>query len=110
MPGTPSRHLPLAATKASKRISRASIGSAAKLLIASTTRPRPWRWQTSATAASGFATPAPVSQWISTTWLIDGSAISRASSAAAETGSSSGKGSTLQRRPIICVSLLARLQ
>ena len=41
MPGTPSRHLPLAATSASKWISRASMGKAPKLDIASTIRPLP---------------------------------------------------------------------
>jgi hypothetical protein len=52
MPGTPSRHLPLAATSASKRVLRASMGSAAKLLIASTIRPLPWRWHRAATSAA----------------------------------------------------------
>ena len=45
MPGTPSRHLPLAAISASKRVLRASISSAANELIASTIRPRPRRSQ-----------------------------------------------------------------
>ena len=77
MPGTPSRHLPLAATSASKRTSRASIGSAANELIASTIRPLPWRAQTSAIACSGLRTPVPVSQWIRPTWVMLGSARER---------------------------------
>jgi hypothetical protein len=86
------------------------MGSAAKLDIASTIRPLPWRSHTAATAASGFSTPVPVSQWISTTWVMLPTAFRRASSAAAETGSSSAKAITLARRPIISVSLAARLQ
>ena len=110
MPGTPSRHLPLAAMSASKRVVRASIGSAAKLLIASTIRPRPCCSHTAATAASGFSTPVPVSQWIRITCVIVGSAARRASTSAGSTGRSSGTGITLTRRPIICDSLAARLQ
>jgi hypothetical protein len=44
------------------------------------------------------------------TWLMLGSARSSASTASAETGASSAKFNTLQRRPIIWVSLPARLQ
>ena len=110
MPGTPSRHLPLAAISASKRISRASIGSAAKELIASTISPRPCRSQTRATSASGLSTPVPVSQWISITWVMPGSADSAASSATGLTGWSSGKGSSVARRPISVASRAARLQ
>jgi hypothetical protein len=110
MPGTPSRHLPLAATSASKRVLRASISSAANELIASTIRPRPSRSQRSAIGCSGFSTPAPVSQWISTTCVMLGSARSAASVAATDTGCASSKGSSVQRRPIRLVSRAARLQ
>ena len=110
MPGTPSRHLPLAAISASKRVVRASIGKAAKLLMASTIRPLPWRSHTAATAASGFSTPVPVSQWMRMTWVMLGSAFSCASTAAASTGRSSGTGIMVALRPIICDSLAARLQ
>jgi uncharacterized repeat protein (TIGR02543 family) len=77
---------------------------------ASTISPTPRFSHTAATAASGFSTPVPVSQWIRITWVMLSTALSRASSAAAETGSSSAKAITLTRRPIICVSLAARLQ
>ena len=110
MPGTPSRHLPLAAISASKRTLRASIGSAAKLLIASTIRPLPCRSHTAATSASGFSTPAPVSQWISTTWVMLASVRRWSSSTAGDTGASSAKATVVTRRPIIWVSLPARLQ
>ena len=110
MPGTPSRHFPLAATSASKRTSRASMGSAPKLLIASMISPFSWRWHTAATSGKGLSTPVPVSQWMRITCVIDASCFSRASSASADTASSSAKTSTLARRPIICVSFAARLQ
>jgi hypothetical protein len=110
MPGTPSRHLPLAATSASKRVVRASIGSAPNELMASTISPLPCAALTSATACSGLSTPAPVSQWIMSTCVMLASALSFASSAAADTGSWSPKSSTLQRRPIRLVSRAARLQ
>ncbi len=110
MPGTPSRHLPLAAISASKRVVRASMGSAAKLDIASTIRPLPWRWHTSATACSGFSTPVPVSQWIRITCVMPGSAFSCASTASAEMGDSSATGISVALRPIIWLSLAARLQ
>ena len=110
MPGTPSRHLPLAAMSASKRTTRASMGRAAKLDMASTIRPLSCRSHTAATAASGFSTPVPVSQWMRMTCVIDGSACSAASTAAALTGRSSATGSTVTLRPIICVSRAARLQ
>jgi hypothetical protein len=89
---------------------RASIGSAPKLDIASTIRPLPWRSQTLAISASGFSTPVPVSQCTNSTWVTEGSAFSRSSSAAADTGTSSANGITVALRPIICVSLAARLQ
>ena len=101
MPGTPSRHLPLAAISASKRVLRASMGSAAKLLMASTIRPLPCRSHTAATAASGFSTPVPVSQWMRMTWLMLGSACNWASTAAGSTGRSSGTGISVALRPII---------
>ena len=102
--------MPLAATSASKRTWRASIGSAAKLDIASTISPKPRRSHTAATSASGFSTPVPVSQWIRMTCVIDASAFSCASTAAALIGASSGAGSTVALRPIIWLSLAARLQ
>ena len=110
IPGTPSRHLPLAATSASKRTSRASIGKAANELIASTIRPLPWRAHTSATACSGFSTPVPVSQWMRPTCVMLASATSAASSAEGETGASSACGSTVVRRPISVATLPSRLQ
>ncbi len=110
MPGTPSRHLPLAATSASKRIARASIGSAANELMASTIRPLPWRAQTSATAGSGLSTPVPVSQWIRPTWLMLASARSAASSSCAETGASSAWPRIVVLRPISVASRPSRLQ
>ncbi len=61
-------------------------------------------------SASGFSTPVPVSQCTSTTWVTDGSLLSRSSTAAADTGASSANGITVDLRPIICVSLAARLQ
>ena len=110
MPGTPSRHLPLAATRASNFTLRASIGSAANELIASTIRPLPWRAQTSAIACSGLATPVPVSQWIKPTWLMLGSRCSAASSSCGETGASSACGRIVVLRPISVDSLPMRLQ
>ena len=62
MPGTPSRHLPLAAISASKQVLRASISMAANELMASMMSPLPAAAQTSAISGSGFSTPAPVSQ------------------------------------------------
>jgi hypothetical protein len=57
-----------------------------------------------------LSTPAPVSQWISMTWVMLVSASSMASSAAGETCAASSKGMTVQRRPISVVSFAARLQ
>ena len=58
-------HLPDAATSASKGTLRASIGSAANELIASTISDRPWRCTTAAIAGSGLRMPVDVSQWMS---------------------------------------------
>ncbi|MNV83852.1 hypothetical protein D3C71_1776790 [compost metagenome] len=62
MPGTPSRHLPLAAMRASNLNSRASMGKAANELMASTIKPLPRRAHRSLMALSGLTTPVPVSQ------------------------------------------------
>ena len=110
MPGTPSKHFPLAAMRASKRTLRASMGNAAKLLMASTMRPLPCFSHTAATAAKGFSTPVPVSQWMRMTWVMDGSATKRASTSAGEMGESSATGKTVALRPIMDDSLAARLQ
>jgi len=67
MPGTPSRHLPEAAMRASNGTSRASIGSAPKELIASTIRRLPCSLTTWAICGSGLSRPVLVSQWINAT-------------------------------------------
>ena len=110
IPGTPSRHLPLAATSASNVTTRASIGKAANELIASPIRPLPWRLHTSLTACSGFSTPVPVSQWMKPTWVMLRSARNFASSASAETASSSACDMIEVRRPIKVATLPSRLQ
>ena len=98
MPGTPSRHLPLAAISASKGAVATSIGSAANELIASTIRPLPRALQAWAMPTRSLSTPAPVSQCTCATCVIDGSASSAAAIIAPVAGWSSGTGSSTAAR------------
>ncbi len=109
MPGGPSTHLPDAAISASNGTEPASIGSAAKELIASTMRLRPWRATTAAISGSGFRMPVDVSQWMRPTWVIDRSAASRRSTSCAAIAQSSATSNVDTRRPIIAASLAIRV-
>src|SRR5512137_1559536 len=110
MPGTPSRHFPLAAISASNGVVRASIGSAANELIASTISPFARFAHTAAIEARSLRTPAPVSQWTCATCVIDGSAASAASTMAPVTGWSSGTGRSTTARPRTLQILTMRAQ
>ena len=109
MPGGPSTHFPEAATSASNGVLRASIGSAPKLDMASTIRLLPRAETTSAISDSGLRIPVDVSQWISPTCVMDGSASRRRATSAAVVGTSSAVSKVERRRPIISVSFAMRL-
>jgi hypothetical protein len=80
-----------------------------KELIASTIRPLPCAFAHIGHLLQRVLTPAPVSQWISTTWVMLASALSCSSSTAGDTGSSSAKGHRAAPAHQL-VSLAARLQ
>ena len=69
----------------------------------------PWRATTAAISGSGFRMPVEVSQWISPTCVIDGSAPSRRSTSCGVVGTSSAVSKTDSRRPIIRVSFAIRV-
>ncbi|CAJ4451731.1 Uncharacterised protein [Burkholderia pseudomallei] len=99
MPGTPSRHLPLAEISASMPLAASAIGSAPNELIASTISALPRARQTAAMSSSGFSRPALVSRCTSATCVRRASRASAASIACALAGSSSANGSSTCATP-----------
>ena len=99
MPGTPSMHLPDAATSASKGVVRASISIAPNELMASSSKRRPWCCTAAAISGKGLSMPAPVSQYTSATWVMLVSAIKAASIASGVALWSSATGSSTASRP-----------
>ncbi len=99
IPGTPSRHLPLAEITASMPPFDTSIGNAPNELIASTIRRLSCRAHSAAISSSGFSNPALVSRCTCATCVMRGSRRNISSMRATLAGSSSRNFSSTDATP-----------